>query len=127
MSNNLNKNKYHLRHKSGILRAQIIEFIREMIKMINENKEIYPDCPIIMRRVEIGGYTKLQLNQKIKEHSIMMNAYANKLFDDDKFTTSDIACSLNTVELSARDIGFPEGATITQIFERAKEVHTFSK
>lgn len=100
----------------------LIEFIQEMITMSDENKEKYPNCPTIQRRVEIGHFTKLQLIQKLNDHSVMMNAYANRIFTDDKFTTSDIAYSVNTVELTVRDIGFPEGANIIQIYKRAEEV-----
>lgn len=87
-----------------------------------ENEIIYPDCPAIIRKIDIGGLTKSQLIQKLQQHSIMMNEYANRLFADDKFTTSDLTYSLNTIELTVHDLGFPDGATMTQIYKRAKEV-----
>ncbi|MEG0775207.1 hypothetical protein [Clostridium sp.] len=87
-----------------------------------ENEKLYPYCPTIIRDITIGGLTKSQLMQKLQEHSIMMNEYAEKLFHNDNFTTSDFTFSVKTVELTARDLGFPDGATMTQIIERARKV-----
>jgi len=83
---------------------------------------IYPDCPVINRKVEIGGLSKLQLIQKLKQHFILMNEHGERLLSDDKFTTSKTKYSLNTVELTVRDLEFPDGATLSQIFNRASEL-----
>jgi hypothetical protein len=87
-----------------------------------ENEKIYPDCPIITRTVEVGGLTKAQLIQKLQQYSISMNEYGERLLADNKFTTSDSKYSLQTVELTVGNLGFPEGATTTQIFKRASEL-----
>jgi hypothetical protein len=83
---------------------------------------IYPDCPVITRTIEVGGLTKLQLIQKMQQHSILMNEYGERLLSDDKFTTSETKYSLKTVELTVRDLGFSDGATTPQIFKRASEL-----
>lgn len=90
--------------------------------MRTENEKIYPDCPTIIREIEIGGLTKLQLVQKLQQHSVLMNEYAERLFSDDKFITSDAVYSLKTIELTVHDLGFAEGATMPQIIKRANEV-----
>lgn len=87
-----------------------------------ENEKIYPDCPFITRTVEVGGLTKSQLIQKLQQNSILINEYGERLLADDKFTTSDTKYSLQTVELTVRDLGFPDGATLAQIFNRATEL-----
>lgn len=87
-----------------------------------ENEKIYPDCPTIIRMIEVGGFTKSQLIQNLQQHSILMNESAERLFADDNFTTSDLIYSVKTVELTVNDLGFPAGATTAQIFERAYEV-----
>lgn len=87
-----------------------------------ENKGIYPNCSVGTRKVEIGGLTKSQLFQKMKQYSILMNEYGERLLADDRFTTSDIKYSLETVELTVADLGFPDGASTTQIFKRANEL-----
>ncbi|MCM3665805.1 helicase [Mesobacillus subterraneus] len=74
------------------------------------------------RTVEICGLTKTQLIEKLQQSFIMMNEYGEKLLDDDRFMTSEIKYSLQTVELSVGDLGFPEGATMTRIFAKAKEL-----
>lgn len=77
---------------------------------------------IITRTVEVGGLTKSQLIQKLQQYSIMINEYGERLLADDKFTTSDTNYSLQTVELTVGDLGFPDGATTAQIFKRASEL-----
>ena len=84
--------------------------------------EIYPNCPVIARTIEVGGLKKWQLIQKLQQHSISMNEYGERLLFDDKFTTSETKYSLKTVELTVRDLGFPDGATMPQIFKRASEL-----
>ena len=68
--------------------------------------EIYPYCPVITRTIEVGGLKKWQLIQKLQQHSISMNEYGERLLSDDKFTTSETKYSLETVELTVRDLGF---------------------
>lgn len=87
-----------------------------------EKDEIYPNCPITVRTVEIGGLTKSQLFQKLKQHSILLNKFAEQLFANDKFIVSDKIYSVKTVELKVRDLGFPEGATIPQVYKKAKQL-----
>lgn len=87
-----------------------------------ENNEIYPHCSFITRTVEVGGLSKSQLIQKLKQYSILMNEYGEKLFTADNFTTSDKKYSLQTVELTVGDLGFPDGANTDRIFKRAEEL-----
>ncbi|MER2008033.1 MAG: helicase [Psychrobacillus sp.] len=76
----------------------------------------------ITRTLEIGGLTKFQLIQKLENHSIRLNEYAEKLLSDDKFIPSKNKYSVTTVTLTVRELGFREGATMSQIFKRASEV-----
>lgn len=87
----------------------------------NDDK-IYPYCPFITRIVEVGGLTKSQLMQKLQQYSILMNEYGEKLFAADKFTTSNKKYSLQTVELTVGNLGFPDGANTDRIFKRADEL-----
>jgi hypothetical protein len=84
--------------------------------------KIYPNCPTTIRMVEIGGLTKLQILQKLKKHSVLLNKYAEKLFADDKFTVLGRIYSVKTVELKVRDLGFSEGATIPQLYKKANQL-----
>ncbi|OZU88653.1 helicase [Virgibacillus indicus] len=87
-----------------------------------EKDKIYPECPTIIRTVEVGGFTKSQLLQKLQQHSILMNKLGERLFADNKFIISDTIYSVRAVELKVRDLGFPEGATIPQLFKKANQV-----
>ena len=51
-----------------------------------------------------------------------MNESGERLFADDRFTTSETRYRLKTVELTIRDLGFSDGATMAQIFERASRL-----
>ena len=56
--------------------------------------EIYPNCSVITRTIEVGGLKKWQLIQKLQQQSISMNEYGESLLSDDKFTTSESKYSL---------------------------------
>lgn len=86
------------------------------------HEKTYPDCPVIVRIVEVGGLTKSELIHKLRQQSVLMNEYAERLFADDRFTTSDTTYILQTIELTVADLGFPDGATIDQIFKRANDL-----
>jgi len=86
------------------------------------SERIYPDCPVITRTVEVGGLTKPQLLRKLAEHSVLMNESADRLFADGRFATSDTKQSLQTVELTVADLGYPKGATWAEIFARAGQL-----
>ncbi|RIJ66945.1 helicase [Rummeliibacillus sp. POC4] len=90
--------------------------------MNSQNKKIYPDCPIITRIVEVGGLSKTELIQKLKQNSILMNEYGEKLLTDERFTTSPIKHSLHTVELTVSNLGFPKGTTSSKLYKRAAEL-----
>ncbi|QSO45827.1 helicase [Alicyclobacillus mengziensis] len=90
--------------------------------MSNGNDNLYPDCLVINRTVEIGGLTKSELIQKLQQYSVLMNESAERLFADDKFSTSDTKYIVQTVELTVRDLGFPDGATMNEIFNRATDL-----
>lgn len=82
----------------------------------------YPNCPFIMRTVEVGGLTKQQLINRLQEYSILLNQYGEKLLTDEKFTTSDSKYTMKTVEITVANLGFPEGATTAHIFKKARKL-----
>lgn len=62
------------------------------------------------------------MESKIRIHlKIEVNEEENNLADD-KFTTSNTKYSLQTVELTVIDLGFPDGATTAPLFKRASEL-----
>ena len=87
-----------------------------------EAQKVYPDCPFTARSVEVGGLTKAQLVQRLREHSILMNESAERIFSDDRFATSPTKHFLQTVELTVANLGYPQGATLAEIYSRATQL-----
>jgi len=81
---------------------------------------MYPNCPAITRTVTVGGLTKSELIQELQRNAISMNESGERLFASDQFTTSATRYSVTTVELTVRDLGFPRGTTIAEIYVSAK-------
>jgi len=90
--------------------------------MDDGSQRVYPDCPSITRTVEVGGLTKSQLLRRLQERSIRMNRSAERLFADDRFTTSDAKLTLTAVELTVGNLGYPQGATSGEIHARAHQL-----
>ena len=83
---------------------------------------IYPECPVITKTFKVGGLPKVDLIQKLQQSSISLNQYGERLLFDDRFTTTETAYSVEIVELSVRDLGFPNGATLPEIYKQANEL-----
>jgi len=84
--------------------------------------DLYPDCPAIVRTIEVGGLSKAELLHQFQRHSISMNDYGKRLFEETSWVPSQTPYSLETVELAARQLGFPAGTVTAQLYERAGEL-----
>jgi hypothetical protein len=87
--------------------------------MSAEVEPVYPDCPTVIRVVTIGGLSKAELLQQLQSHRVSLNESANRLFASDRFTTVQTRRSLTTVELTVRDLGFPRGETVAELYASA--------
>jgi hypothetical protein len=85
-----------------------------------DNEHTYPNCPTITRTVTVGGLTKSELMEELHRNAISMNESGESLFASDHFTTSETRYSVTTVELTVGDLGCPLGATIAEIYARAR-------
>lgn len=90
--------------------------------MGHKRDKVYPDCATIIRVVQIGGISKSQLIEKLRLHSIFVNELGEILLEHESFTTIEQVHHLVTVELTVRDLGFSEGATLDQIFYTANQL-----
>ena len=61
----------------------------------------------------------MELMEELQRNAISMNESGERLFGSDQFLTSATPYSVTTVELTVRDLGFPQGATINEIYARA--------
>lgn len=76
---------------------------------------VYPEGLYIKREVNIGGLQPAQLTQKLHQQGIKLNDYAEQLLSDERFVISEKRQTIQTVELTIRDLSFSEGATMPQI------------
>ena len=83
-----------------------------------ETEPTYPDCPTVVRVVTIGGLSKAELLQQLKNHHVSLNESAARLFASDRFMTAPAREVLTTVELTVRALGIPHGATSAEIHAR---------
>jgi hypothetical protein len=84
-----------------------------------ETEPIYPHCPTVMRVITIGGLSKAELLKQLQSKAVLLNESADKLFASELFTTAETCRSWTTIELSVRDLGFPQGATTAEIYAQA--------
>lgn len=87
-----------------------------------EQEEIYPNCPVKIRLVEVGGLTPSELQIKLLQCSIQINEYGKTLLGSEEFITSHTKKRLVTVELAVKHLGFREGAATLPLFQRADDL-----
>lgn len=88
-------------------------------KQTADSAALYPGCPVIARTVQIGGATKAELLARLAHNGVELNEAAKVLFASDKFITFNVRTNLRTVELRVRNLGFPQGATLSDVFTSA--------
>jgi len=69
--------------------------------------------------VHIGGTSKGDLLAAVRQHNIRLNAAADALFADHRFTTLDRSRVVEIVARSVTDLGFVRGATYRALTTRA--------
>jgi len=82
----------------------------------------FPEDRIRKRTIEIGGESKETLEQKMKAQNIMISDNAKSMLDSKDFITSKEKYSFDTLRLTIRELGFPDGATVDQIYKKADEL-----
>jgi hypothetical protein len=90
--------------------------------MRSETSPIDLDCPTRIRTVAVGGLTKPELIQALRQNAVFLNEYAEMLFASELFTISETRRILTTFEVSVRELGFLQGAAIAEIYRRAGEL-----
>lgn len=80
---------------------------------------VYPDCPHVVRAVNVGGLGKHELLEQLRRAGVELNEAGRVLFAHDGFTTHDQASRLTTIELSVANLGCSTGANMAHIHERA--------
>ncbi len=79
----------------------------------------FPERRIRMRTIEIGGESKDRLRQRMTEKNIAVSEYAKSMLDSTECTTDTQTHPFDTVRLTVRDLGFPNGAEFKDIYTKA--------
>jgi hypothetical protein len=78
--------------------------------------------PAIRTTVAVGGLTKAEIREEFRRHGISMNAYGEALFASAAFAETQSSRAIKTIEVTVRDLGFPQGAMPAELFARAGEM-----
>jgi hypothetical protein len=82
-----------------------------------EMSSIHSNRRAVCRAIVVGGMNKLELQEDLQRRGVEINEAGRTLFASDKFQTSDISRTIQTVEVSVFDLGYAQGATISRIHE----------
>ena len=82
----------------------------------------FPESSIKKMEAEIGGKNKKELVKEMEENKVWISDYVKQMMDNPDFTTSKKQEHLNLVRISVKDLGFPNGATTDEIYEKAKKL-----
>jgi hypothetical protein len=70
----------------------------------------------------IGGVSKTELLSRLHAAQVRLNELAQELFADPRFVTRATASRIETIELTAADLGLTEGGTRGAILQRAADL-----
>lgn len=82
----------------------------------------FPEGKIRFDQVEIGGKSKEELKEELRNNKINISDYAESMMDNPDFVVLPEAKVLETVKISVKDLGFSGMTTIEQIYQKAKEL-----
>ena len=82
----------------------------------------FPEGKIRQYNVAIGVKNKAQLKQELDAKNIHIYDWANDLLESKDFTTLKTPEQANLARLTVKDLGFPQGATTDEIYQRAQEL-----
>lgn len=88
--------------------------------MINPIEPRFIKNPGIIRFIDVGRLSKLDLLKKLKKNSISLNPLAEQLFESSHFTTSKSRIRVATIEITVEELGFHHGVNISDIYSKAK-------
>jgi hypothetical protein len=82
----------------------------------------YPDCHVTTRVVHAGGQGGSELLEELKRIGVEINELGIRLLSADALNTSRTPCHWVTVELTVRNLGYPQGAATSEIYEKAAKL-----
>ena len=102
--------------------------LQNIVKQLNQTRvqdgqpELALGQEIKIDRLPIGGKTKEQLKKELKAANIQTSSYADDLLNSPEFEPLAEPEDAVLVRLTVADLGFPQGATTEDIYQRAQEL-----
>ena len=102
--------------------------LQNIVKQLNQTRvqdgqpELALGQEIKIDRLPIGGKTKEQLQQELQSANIQTSSYADDLLNSPEFEPLTEVEDSVLVRLTVGDLGFPQGATTEEIYQRAQEL-----
>ena len=70
----------------------------------------------------MGGLTRLELLEELVRAGVEINEAGKTLFACERFVTSAKRTSLRLLDLTVRNLGFPQGATTSELYKKALQL-----
>lgn len=82
----------------------------------------FPEGKIRRQQIEIGGKTREQLQQELKQNGVNVSSYAEDMMKSPDFATLPVAQMLDTIRLKVGDLGLSGYPTTDQVYKKAQEL-----
>ena len=107
------------------IKAYVGELFLNFFKVLPQNVEYiytkFPEGRIKKMEITIGGQSKEELIKEIKTN-FKTNPHLEGMMAHPDFTVAPEKENLTLIRLKVQDLGFSNGATVKEIFEKAKEL-----
>ena len=80
---------------------------------------IYPNCSVTKRTVFVGGSSRSQILGDLKALDVKINELGFRLLESETFKLSETRRPLVTIELTVRQLDYPQGARFSELCWRA--------
>lgn len=106
-------------------KAYIGEWNPEIMRKIPENikylYELFPEKKIFMKNIEITTKTPEQYIKELKKEGCRISGFARDILN--KLESTKQKENIDVVSFSIKQLGFQNGATLQQIYDKAKELN----
>ncbi len=115
-------NKSEISKETKVYVGELYPGIFDQLTNVEHIYTSFPEGRIVQKEITIGGKNTKQLTKELKERGYRISDYAEEMMENKEFKPSKKAEKLDLVILSVKDLGFPDGATRQQIYEKAREL-----
>jgi len=117
--------KEQIAHNTDELNENTKTYVGEFsVDILNKGIEhiytTFPEGKIQTYNLEIGGKSKEEVVQELKENNINISDYAKDMLEKVEFSATKE--NANLVRLRVEGLGFPNGATTDEIYAKAEEL-----